>query len=212
MTEPPLGRTRRVDRWVRQHPFIVVGVLALFLLTTAVELTQYGREAWEWWDRRSNWREHEYATLSGLHSEFTVERFNEALGAPLLRRESRNRRWVELAYRRREHWVQVVVPRGTGTAAFYAVTSCSKDFTPTFSLPDGESITLQRSTLAGVSSGDFGYASRYRYALWVSSPPSFIEYVTGPHAWGFKNFGWGLNGCASHGGSKVCGRTRTTAS
>ena len=187
------GPAKRVDRWVRDNPVVVLVVLGLFLVTTTISAAGYVRSAWTWWDERQNWREHEYRLLGGLHSDFTVERFDEVLGAPIHRRMSRNGRWLEFAYRRRDYWVQVVVPsrNPTGTVAFFSTTACDEDFEPRFRLPDGQFVTLNESTLASANVlGDV----RYRYLVPASAGASLMEYAIGPHVWNFKSYAWGWNG------------------
>ena len=90
---------------------------------------------------------------------------------------------------------------GEGTVSYFSVTSCSGKFRPTLTLPDGTEVTLYADTLASVGGGDFAsdfLPLKYRYAIYASSPGSFIERVVGPHAWNFKSYAWGFNGVCGH--------------
>ena len=148
-----------------------------------------------WLNDEFRWREHEYEKLAALHSDFTLARFEEQLGAPVFRRASPNQKWTEYLFRGRDYWVQAISRTGSEVVGFYAVTACSRDFKPEFRLPDGEVAALQRSTLASLRPQAFGYM----YTVGVSTRPSFIEFTGGSHAVNFKYFGWGFNGACFEG-------------
>ena len=184
---------------------MVLAVLFLTLTTTGVGIAEYVRAAIHSL-HKPDWRIHEYALLAGLHSDQTVARFDEVLGAPLFRRVSQDGRWIELAYQRRGYWVQAVTPRRntSGTVAFVAVTACSTEFQPTFTLPGGTPIKLNRTTLAQVRAD---IAPEYRYVLPADRGPNVMEFVVGPHFWNFKSFAWGLNGVCGAPLTQVAGAT-----
>ena len=174
--------TCRLDRPGRRHP----GAL------------------WSQLDRQFFWRDGEYRKLAELHSDYTVEKFEEVLGAPLLRRRSEDRRWEELFFRGQEDWVQAVVPANGNTVTYFSVTSCSASFKPTFWLPEGGPIKLYESTLASAGRPPFSlypWPLRFRYAVYASSPHAYFEWYSGGHAWSFKGFAWGFNGVCGRGAS-----------
>ena len=185
------SRARRLDARIRNAPVVVLAVLFLTLTTTGVGIAEYVRAAIHSL-HKPDWRKHEYALLAGLHSDQTVARFDEVLGAPLFKRVSQDRRWVELAYQRRGYWVQALAPQHntTGTVAFFAVTACSPTFQPTFKLPGSPTIKLNRTTLAQVR---VELPPEYRYIIPADAGPDLMEFAIGPHVWNFKSYAWGLN-------------------
>jgi hypothetical protein len=185
------SRTQRLNLWVRSNPLVLVAGLLLFLLTTAVGLVGYGLGAYGWWNRTQNWRSDEYKKLGYLHSDFTLGKFVEALGAPLYQQRSRDHRWVEYTFQGRgSFWVQALTRAGSPSVGYFAVTSCSSSFRPTFELPPRTRVTLRVSTLGQLRKEAVGFS----YTLPVSSVPSLFEYTLGSHATNFKSFAWGYNG------------------
>lgn len=117
-------------------------LLGLFLIATANGVFRTAHDAWSWWDAHENWREREYNRLDSLHSDFTLARFEQQLGAPLFARPSRNGRWIEYVFRGRDYWVQGIARKDSDSIAAYGVTSCASDFRPAFALPDGRRVRL----------------------------------------------------------------------
>jgi hypothetical protein len=146
-----LSRTARFDRWVRHSPPVLIVGLVLFLLTTAGAVAGAVVTAKDWYDGHYRWRESEYSKLVQLHSDLTLERFEEVLGAAWFKTTPKDGNWVGYSFRGRDYWVQAVTRRRSSTVSLYAVTSCSTSFRPTFRLADATPITLNRSTLASVS-------------------------------------------------------------
>jgi hypothetical protein len=195
---------KRLDARIRNAPVVVLAVLFLTLTTTGVGIAEYVRAAIHSL-HKPDWRKHEYAILAGLHSDQTVARFDQVLGAPLFKRVSQDRRWLELAYQRRGYWVQAVTPQHTttGTVAFFAVTACSSTFEPTFKLPGGTPITLNQTTLASVR---VEVPPEYRYIVPADAGPDLMEFAIGPHASDFKSYAWGLNNACGTAPSAVTAR------
>jgi hypothetical protein len=189
-----LSRITRFDGWIKNHPAVVLLLTVLFvvgLVRGSIDTVNYARRGVEWWSNR-DWRQQEYKHLSALHSDQTIQYFDRVLGPPEFRRVSRDGRWLELAYRRRDYWVQAIVPRRSDAqnVSFFSVTACSPDFRPTFKLM-GQSLTLNKTTLASVRTDMPVY---YRYFVPASVGPSFMEWLNGPHFMAYKSYAWGLNG------------------
>lgn len=191
--EPDSTRARRFDRWVRRSPPVLIVGLLLFLLASAADLGERVTAAWGWYDDRFEWRDDEYSKLQQLHSDLTLERFEEVLGAPWFRVASEDRRWMEHTFKGRDYWVQAVTRRGSGTVSLYAVTSCSESFRPTFHLADGTRITLNGSTLASVQPKlAFDLRTDYFFPA-ATANMRFLEEAYGGNPGNYKGFVWGYN-------------------
>lgn len=195
------GLVDRLERTVRQSRLVRIVLLLLFLVATGkavYELVDTGHAR----VTRPSEGEREEKVLQSLHSDYTLDFFEQALGAPRIRRGSRDGKWVEhVFYREPGYWVQVITRPNNATVACFAVTSCSRSFRPRFSVPAFGTLTLYRSTLASV--GRAWPDTRFRYDVWVNAPPSFFEYVIGPHALNLKNYAWGTMGSAQTPGCRL---------
>jgi hypothetical protein len=163
-----------------------------FLMTTIITISGPVQDLRHWWVYEHNWREREYEKLTALRAGFTLTKFEEVLGAPVFRQTTR--RWAESSFQGRDYWVQAVWHRPTGVVHLYAVTSCSEAFTPTFVLPDGERIVLNRSTLASVRGGVLeGPATADYFAPGATANAHFIEFSYGGNPSNYKTHAWGYN-------------------
>ncbi len=181
--------TERFDAWALMNPFIwVVRRVAVILsvLTIIGTAVYFGYREY---NGHFRWREGEYEKLAALHSDFTLARFEEKLGAPTYERSSEDGKWTEYLFHGRDYWVQAISKTGSETVGFYAVTACSPEFKPEFRLPGGDAVTFHRSTLASLRRNAFWY----RYEVGISTRPTFIELTGGSHALNFKYFGWGFS-------------------
>ncbi len=187
----PQTRTQRLDRWVRHSPPILIAGLVLFLLLTGTELVRFGRDANGWIEARTSWRQHEYAILNSLHSDFTVAFFESQLGSPTM--QQRVGPWVVYYFQRREYWVEVLTHPNSASVGFYAVTSCSSDFQPSFRFAlAGASVTLQRSRLSDTTR----WADSFFLAVPADSGPDIFLSTSGSHAENYQYYAWGLaQGC-----------------
>lgn len=185
--------TRRFDSWAQRNPVVWLVRRVSVVVSVVAILVGAGYVVHGWLNDEFRWRDHEYEKLAALHSDFTLARFVEQLGAPVFQRQSPNQKWTEYLFRGRDYWVQAISRIGSQTVGFYAVTACSREFGPEFRLPDGEVVALQRSTLASLRHEAF----EYMYTSGASTRPSFIEFTGGSHAVNFKHFGWGFNGACS---------------
>ena len=91
--EPQPSRTQRFNRYIRESPPVLIVGLLLLLLTTVGAVFAYGRDAYDWADRRWWWRDTEYAKLTELHSDLTLATFERVLGPPQIDRQASGK-WV----------------------------------------------------------------------------------------------------------------------
>jgi hypothetical protein len=190
---PRSTRAQRLDRWVREaSPILFVGVI-LFLIATIGAAIHDGAAVSRWYDHRYNWRSHEYNRLVKLRAGFTLATFTAALGPPVFREVSDDRKWTESTFRGRGYWVQTVSRRDASTAVvMYSVTSCSTGFNPTFQLPDGTNVKLNRSTLASVQSDPEQVSADY-FAPGATANAHFLEIRYGGNPDNYKSFAWGFD-------------------
>lgn len=187
-------RAERFDTWVRRNPLVLVLVLVAFLVTTTITVAGPVADGVHWYRVGRHWRAVEYGKLNALHAGFTVQRFEQVLGAPLFRRPSNNGRWVESSFQGRGYWVQTVSDHRTDEVALYAVTSCDTRFNPTFEIPDGTRVTLNGQTLADVRTSDGAqYTQADYFAPAATADAHFIDYAYGGNPSNYKSFGWGFN-------------------
>ena len=185
-----MSRGERLDHFIRQStPVLLIG-LFLFVVTTAGALLALGEAGWSWYDHKYRWRVAEYRRLNALHAGFTERKFEELLGTPAFYEISDDRRWSERTYRGRGYWLQTVARRGSNAVAFFAITSCSQSFNPTFRLPDGTRITLNKSTLASI---DLPFATADYFAPGATANAHFYDILSGGNPENYKSFAWGFN-------------------
>jgi hypothetical protein len=190
---PMTSRTERFDAFIRKSPPVLLTVLFLFLAVTIGGTIAFFKGAYSWYDHRYNWREREYAKLYALRAGFTPEKFEEALGAPVFRRLSRDEQWVEATFRGRSYWVQIVWRRGSTSTSYYAVTSCSRSFNPTFRLPDDTAVKLNDSTLASISLNSGPVASADYFFPGATADAHFYDFLVGGNPENYKSFAWGFD-------------------
>ena len=182
------------DRWIRASPPVLILALLAFLATTMIAVAGPVRSAVHWWQFEHHWREREYEQLTALRAGYTITKFEEALGAPVFRRLSDDERWEETTFRGRDYWVQAVARSGTGTTSYFAVTSCSLNFNPTFVLPDGSTITLNELRLSQVRLSDvFGRPYADYFAPAATANARFLDFAYGGNPANYKSFAWGYN-------------------
>jgi hypothetical protein len=188
-----LTRTQRFDRWIRGNALILILALVAFLITTAIAVTGPITSAIHWYHHSHQWRQREYEKLTALRAGFTIQRFEEVLGEPVFRQQSRDRKWEENTFEGRDYWVQAVADRVTGSVALYAATSCSRSFNPSFVLADGTTIKLNHDTL-GTIHGNLGFGSRAEYfAPLATADAHFIDIAYGGNPSNYKTYAWGFN-------------------
>lgn len=167
--------------------------LFLFLIITIGGTIAFFRGAYGWYDQRYRWREREYAKLYALKAGFTPATYEKALGPPVFRRTSADHHWLEATFRGRSYWVQIVWRRGSTATAYFAVTSCSRSFNPTFHLPDTTALTLNRTNLGTVrfasptdAFADYSFPS-------ATANAHFYDVSYGGNPGNYKTFAWGFD-------------------
>jgi hypothetical protein len=143
------SRTKRLDRFIRSYPLVLILALLAFLITAGITVGGGVTRAAHWYEHRYNWRDGEYEKLRALRAGYTLQTFEDRLGVPMFQRRSRNRKWIESTFQRRDYWVQAISDHA-GTVQAFAVTSCAVDFNPELRLPDSTRIWLNKQTLASV--------------------------------------------------------------
>ncbi|MBU3067265.1 hypothetical protein KO481_37815 [Nocardia sp. NEAU-G5] len=126
--------------------FGIKAVLTISGLIAAVTLIlQFAPTVWH----KYNWRPVEYAQLNSLHAGENLEYFESKLGPPTLTYSEgpAAQGWRQMTYMRREHFVDIIVDSASRVEA-YSVVSCSPDFTPTLTAPDGSIVSLNSTPLA----------------------------------------------------------------
>lgn len=178
-------------RW----PGIVLVTFAALILSSVVTLTDSGKGVWGWYRDDVQWRDREYEKLNALRAGFTIHRFEEALGAPVFQRPSDDGQLVETTFQGRSYWVQAVADRARDEVVLFSVTSCSKDFNPTFRLPDDVPITLNASHLSdiGAQRGSPGGVLADYFAPAATANAHFVEFIYGGNPGNYKSFAWGFN-------------------
>ncbi len=149
-------------------------------------------------DRKVNWRSHEYAILEGLKAGFSTSRFDSELGAPAFVRPSKNRRFVEKTYQRRDYWVQTVSTRD-GTTQLYTVTSCDQSFRPSFEAPAVGTVKLRDTRFAEMTKAkDSAFGVRLDYFIpGATANARFLDLKYGANPGNYKTYAWGIvDACA----------------
>lgn len=177
-----------LDR-VKAHR-IIVGLLLVAAVMTALQVIagtiSSGIESAR---NRIDWRRPVYESLQSLAAGFSVEKFDEVLGAPVFVR--RHERWTERSYQGRDHWVQAVV-NSEGVVDFYAVTSCEDSFRPSFTLPySGREVRLRRDTL---ETGMVDEPSSAYFVPGATASFSLFDHTYQGNPGNYKTYVWGLNG------------------
>lgn len=154
-------------------------------------------------DRQWFWRGPEYTRLKSLVAGMPLQRFIAVLGSPAFARDSNGGRYRESTFKGREYWAQAISATD-GTVVEYAVTSCSPDFTPTFTLGGtGFFITLQRSKMIDVESNEGGRPVDYFVSTTGGGRSHFYDEDPGGNGSYYKQLAWGFNDACSDGLDKV---------
>lgn len=133
------------------------------------------------------WRGAEYDKLSSLRAGFDLRYFEDRLGLPFASRTSQG--YLENGFKGRDYWVQTISRHGT--VELYAVTTCDRDFHPTFTIAGSDlEIELNRDHLADVlPNADIAYD----YSIGASAPSLFYEAIYGGTGGFYKTSLWGLS-------------------
>ncbi len=173
---------RHFGRWSRRLVDLAAIVGALVVLGGAVlYVVKAAEDQWLW-------RGDEYDKLTALRAGFDLSYFESQLGTPTVTRSFRG--YQESAFKGRGYWVQTI-SRGEAIL-LYAVTSCDKNFHPTF-VPLGSDlrVELNRSDLADIGTSDSDFA--YDYFVGATAPSLFYEGVYSGFSGYYKTFLWGWN-------------------
>lgn len=162
-------------------------------MTASATLATAGQGIWHWYEMKYQWRAREYSRLSSLRAGFTSDRFDEVLGAPTFSRVSFDKKWIEYTYDERDYWVQSVTRPGSATVAYFAVTTCSPRFNPTFSIGENKTVRLGTETLADVSP-DGSAVTELRYQFPGATANAYMwEIYSGGNPSNYKAFAWGYD-------------------
>ncbi|MFG1681640.1 ETEC_3214 domain-containing protein [Nonomuraea sp. NPDC049269] len=185
----------RFDSWTKRNFTIVVIVFVALLASSIITIISSVSSAGDWYTRTFNWRENEYRKLTGLQAGFSMEKFKSTLGDPLYRAKVSNtgRKLIESVFPGRGYWVDVLSDDSDVVLA-YSVTSCNRQFQPTFrpNMNPSSPITLNKTTFADIpvnSDADTtvflsgATANSYIYQSIYQGNPS--NYKT--HAWGLND-------------------------
>lgn len=155
-----------------------------------------------WYQQHFDWEAGEYAKLAKLHAGYTLNKFEEQLGRPSIQIAINKTSLGSLTQNtfqpRPEYWVDAVTdPRNRVVA--YAVTSCSSDFTPSFTYWDDQhnrymTVSLNETAFAsafpsirdvGTVTTDFSGSMGPKYYFAVK--PSNAYSINRSYAWGVSN-------------------------
>lgn len=183
----------------RTRSNIFLGVLLLLsaVLSAALLFGNTGRGVIDWVRTTRDWRDQEYNKLTSLHAGYTRKKFESVLGEPVFDRRSKDGRFREQSFKRREHWVQTVSDRD-GSVVLYSVTACGADFRPTFRVAVGlhkedpdRSVELNATEYASVLGP--GRISELDYYTGNTANSRFYEIMAGGNPDNYKTYVWGLN-------------------
>jgi hypothetical protein len=180
----------RVVGWVRRKPLVVFLLFAALLASSIASLVDYGMRATDTIQDALRMKQREYDLLTDLKAGFTIQKFEETLGAPIFRRPLDDRRWTESTFQGDSYWVQAVSDRD-GVVALYSVTSCDTGFAPTFDFPGG-TVTLNVSTMASVGSPIGAAEARY-FLSGATANSNFVDIAYGGNPGNYKTYAWGIN-------------------
>lgn len=191
----PREWTRRFDQWVRSSPPVLLLGLLVLVLGLGVTLADGVIRAKDWYHDRYKWREDEYEKLTDLRAGLTIQLFEERLGAPVFRRDSRDGEWSEATFQGRgnSYWVQAVTRKGEEDVKLYAVTSCESDFNPNFTMPNGAPLVLNRVHLADVNVVSLGDTQSDYFAAGATANSYFFDSEYGGNPGNYKTVAWGHN-------------------
>ncbi|RBQ20864.1 hypothetical protein DP939_07285 [Spongiactinospora rosea] len=192
--EEPPSIGSRFESWTKRNLLVVVLVFAALLLSSVITIGSSVAGIREWYTETFNWRESEYAKLTGLQAGFSMEMFKKRLGDPVFRNtvpESK-RKLTQSTFAGRGYWAHIISDELDVVLA-YSVTSCDQDFQPTFTTRTSppSTITLNKTPFPGVGLGD-----NARTEIFISGATSnsyVYQFLYQGNPSGYKTYGWGLN-------------------
>jgi len=179
--------------------FLAAVAVGTTLLSAALLVSSVGVSVDDWRKRTLDWRDQEYNKLRSLHAGYTRAKFESELGQPVFDRPTKNGKFREQTFRRREHWVQTISTEG-GSVVLYTVTACGREFQPGFSISgasDDEAegkayVTLNASKFDKVAPDRSGLLLDY-YGTAATSNSRFLEVLSSSNPSNYKTFAWGIN-------------------
>jgi hypothetical protein len=181
----------RIAGWRERSSILVLLFLLSSLITSISVLTVAALDVHDRYRKRFEWREAEYAKITSLRAGFEIGKFTEVLGPPTI--VLRQGKFVENVFDGRDYWIQAVSNRA-GTVQQYAVTSCDRDFRPTFGMHPlvGFDVTLQESTLRSVGPKEAASSIVLERELGAHASTFYDKLDLGAQGV-YKQFAWGLN-------------------
>ncbi|MFI0421342.1 ETEC_3214 domain-containing protein [Spongiactinospora sp. 9N601] len=148
----------------------------------------------EWYTETFNWRESEYAKLTGLQAGFSMEMFRKRLGDPIFRTivpESK-RRLTQSTFAGRGYWAHIISDE-TDVVLAYSVTSCARDFQPTFTTKTSppSTITLNKTPFPAIQVN--AEATTESFIAGATANSYVYQFLYQGNPSGYKTYGWGLN-------------------
>jgi hypothetical protein len=142
---------QKIKKLTDRNTILVVTFIVANIITAASAIATAIFAGVNWRNNHFDWQSKEYGRLSKLRAGYTFAKFREQLGQPSYQAPLKPG-FAQHSFQRRDYWVDTVTNRSDVVVA-YAVTSCSMEFTPTFTLPGNtfvRKVTLNKSTLAGI--------------------------------------------------------------